>query len=215
MQKLIQGILEFRRHVFPAYRLTFAKLAQSQKPDCLFIGCADSRVVPNLFASTQPGDLFVVRNVGNLVPKHGDAPGPESSVPAALEFAVQALGVKDIVVCGHSNCGAMKGLLKPPAGLPNVSAWLDNGTPALERMKRSGPLDPAIPDHDQLSQVSVLTQVEHVETYPFIRERVTKGELRVHGWWFDVGTADVHVYDPAQKKFVILDEGQAERVLQV
>lgn len=214
MQKLIQGILEFRRFVFPAYRMTFAKLATSQQPDCLFVACADSRVVPNLFASTNPGDLFVVRNVGNLVPRHGDAPSPESSVPAALEFAVHALGVNDIVVCGHSNCGAMKGLLQPPQGdLPHLRAWLGNGAGSLERLRTRGGLDPALPDFDQLSQVNVVAQLDHLREYPFVRERVDSGALRLHGWWFDVGTADVHVFDPAVGKFQIIDEALAERML--
>jgi carbonic anhydrase len=213
VQKLIQGILEFRRHVLPAYRMTFARLATSQHPDCLFIACADSRVVPNLFASTQPGDLFVVRNVGNLVPAPPAAPSAEASVAAAIEFSVEALGVKDIVVCGHSNCGAMKGLLQPPAHVPHVAAWLQNGATALERFRRDGGLEADLPEHDALSQVNVLTQVERVETYACVRERVRAGRLRVHGWWFEIGTADVHVFDATRGRFMVMDEAQAERLL--
>ncbi len=214
MQKLIQGILEFRRFIFPAYRMTFAKLATSQAPDCLFVGCSDSRVVPNLFASTNPGDLFVVRNVGNLVPRHGYAPSAESSVAAALEFATHALKVNDVVICGHSNCGAMKGLLEPPPGdVPNLCAWLGNAADSLERLRARGPLDPALPEHDQLSQINVLDQLDHLREYPFIRERVDAGALRLHGWWFDVGTADVHVFDPSVGRFQLIDETLAERML--
>lgn len=214
MQKLIQGILEFRRNVFPAYRMTFARLATTQAPDCLFVACSDSRVVPNLFASTHPGELFVVRNVGNLVPPHGDAPTPESSVPAALEFGVHTLKVKDIVICGHSSCGAMKGLLEPPEGdLPRLRAWLGNGAASLERLRARGGLVPALPLHDQLSQVNVLEQLDHLRGYPFVRERVDAGDLRLHGWWFDVGTADVNVFDRALGKFAVMDEALADRIL--
>lgn len=213
MHKLIQGILEFRRDMLPTHRTTFARLAQGQRPDCLMVACSDSRVAPNVFASTQPGDLFVVRNVGNLVPRHGDAPSAESSVPAALEFAVLTLEVRDIVICGHSGCGAMRGLLEPPTGAPHLSAWLDNGWPALVRLRGVGPPNPALPEEDQLSQVNVLEQVAHVEGYPFIRERVAAGNLRVHGWWFDIGAAEVQVYDAASRCFTALDEQHAEQLL--
>src|SRR6185503_9590880 len=113
MRKLIEGIVAFRRGLRPGYRETFARLALGQKPDCLFIACSDSRVVPNLFASTEPGDLFVVRNVGNLVPPSGPAGITigDAAEAAAIEYAVGTLGVRDIVVCGHSSCGAMRTLL--------------------------------------------------------------------------------------------------------
>lgn len=225
MRKLIQGILEFRRHVFPAYRMTFSRLAQGQAPDCLFIGCADSRVVPNLFASTQPGDLFVVRNVGNLVPAATPPlpASPESSVGAALEFAVLNLEVPDIVVCGHSGCGAMKGLLGGAVGNPttpeHLAAWLANGAPALERLRAGAvpPLDgggAALQEHDRLALVNVLLQVEHVLSHPPVRERVDAGRLRVHGWFFDIGSADVYAYEPALERFAVIDQVEAERILE-
>lgn len=213
MQKLVQGILEFRRQLLPDHRETFARLALGQRPDCLFVACADSRVAPNVFASTQPGDLFVVRNVGNLVPRHGDAPSAESSVPAALEFAVLTLEVKDIVICGHSGCGAMRGLLEPPDGAPHLSAWLENGAPALARLLAAGAPDPALPRQDQLSQVNVLAQVAHAASYPFIQERLDAGKLRLHAWWFDIANAEVQVHDAARNRFTALDEGQAEQLL--
>lgn len=222
MKKLIQGILEFRRSVFPAYRLTFSRLASSQSPDCLFIACADSRVVPNLFASTHPGDLFVVRNVGNLVapaPVQGVSPA-ECSTGAALEFAVLSLGVSDIVVCGHSNCGAMKGLLagrdRAPSLPPHLSAWLENGAMSLERHQRGDSPTIAgredLPEHDRLSLMNVLAQLDHVASHPFVRERVEAGTLRLHGWWFDVGSADVYTYERDQEQFVLIDETAAARL---
>lgn len=213
MKKLIKGIVDFRRHTLPAYRLTFAKLAKSQSPDCLFIACADSRVVPNLFASTNPGDLFVVRNVGNLVPSH-EVPSEDTSVAAALEFAVMALNVKDIVVCGHSNCGAMKGLLGAPlpGGAASLSHWLAHGQQSLDRMHAAGDADKDLPDYDRLSRANVLQQVEHLRSFPFVLEREEKGTLRVHGWWFDVGNADVHAWEP-KLGWTLIDEEEGARIL--
>ena len=210
MRKLIEGILEFRRHVFPAYRMTFAKLASSQSPDCLFLACSDSRVVPNLFASTNPGDLFVQRNVGNVVAPESAS---DQSVGATLEFALKALGVKDIVVCGHSNCGAMKAILSGqlPDGTPKLSGWLDHGRPSLDRVN-SIPAREGLPDYDRLSQANVLQQLEHLKTYPVVQEALAKGAVRLHGWWFDIGKADVYAWEPDQG-FVLMDETEAQRVL--
>ena len=224
MKKLVQGILEFRRNVFPAYRMTFSRLATGQSPDCLFVGCADSRVVPNLFASTQPGDLFVVRNVGNMVPAclEGDTADREDSVAAALEFAAFELNVTDIVICGHSSCGAMKALIAQESGEggalpPHLTAWLKNGAPALAR-HRGGPVaithKQELPEHDRLALANVLAQLDHLRTHPFIKERVDQGKLRLHGWWFDISTADVYAYEPDEKAFLVIDEAETERILE-
>src|SRR3954470_19584993 len=128
MKKLIRGILDFRKNVLPARREMFARLADGQAPDVLFITCSDSRVAPNWFASTDPGDLFVIRNIGNLVPPcdlDGHAHG-ETSVAAAVEFSQTTLSVKDIVVCGHSGCGAMQAIVGGLDKLPssNLKRWL-------------------------------------------------------------------------------------------
>ena len=138
MKKLLDGIAEFQRTTRPSYREKFAKLALGQSPDCLFFACSDSRVVPNLFASTEPGDLFVVRNVGNLVPPCGShgLSTTDRSEGAAVEFALQVLGVRDIVVCGHSDCGAMRGLLSgaTPEKAPNLREWLDVAQSSVQRL---------------------------------------------------------------------------------
>ncbi len=200
MKKLLAGILEFREKVRPQYREQFAHLALEQRPDCLFVGCADSRVVPNIFASTQPGDLFVVRNVGNLVPPAG---APEAAAGAAVEFAVNRLGVHDIVVCGHSECGAMRGILQggPADGLPHLDAWLAVGRRSLHRLAKGPSLDTHRPAHDQLSQHNVLQQIEHLSTFPEVAARVAAGTLRLHGWWFDLAAAEVLAYDAAVGQF--------------
>lgn len=187
MQKLLNGIVDFRRRVRPGYAATFARLALGQTPDCLLVACSDSRVAPNLFASTDPGDLFVVRNVGNFVTPFDVGGG----AGAAVEFATQVLGVRDIVVVGHSNCGAMHALLEGgiPSTAPTLALWLERGRSSVARMVE--PIAPDLPPHDRLSQINVLQQLRNLMTYPDVRERVEAGRLRLHAWWFDIANAEV------------------------
>ena len=223
MRKLIEGIVAFRRGLRPGYRETFARLALDQAPDCLFIACSDSRVVPNLFASTEPGDLFVTRNVGNLVPPSGPAgisTGDEAEA-AAIEYAVRTLGVRDIVICGHSSCGAMRAIVDGGisaggagiTGAPNLTRWLRHALPALAKLEAGKSLDPSLPRFDVLSQLNVLEQVAHVKTYPAVAERLATGALGVHGWWFDIAHADVSAYEAEPDRFVLIDEAEAARIL--
>jgi carbonic anhydrase len=213
MKKLIQGIVDFRKNLTPERRELFAKLAIEQKPDVLFIGCCDSRVVPNLFASTEPGDLFVVRNIGNLVPPPSSC---ECSVTAAIEFSVFILNVSDIIVCGHSECGAMQALSH---GIHNLScshlrSWLKFGEASLEKVRNGQIIDPSLKLHNQISQINVLEQMERIMSYPYVRERVDKEQLRVHGWWFDIAKADVYCYESSINQFVLIDEKEAHSILE-
>lgn len=210
MRKLVEGIVKFRREMRPGYREQFAHLALGQTPDTFFVACSDSRVVPNLFASTDPGDMFVVRNVGNIVPPAGwTAPG----TAAAVEFAARRLGVKDAVVCGHSDCGAMRALTED-GGAPggHLGPWLEAGRVSLELLKDRPDLAPRLPPHDRLSQANVLRQVDNLRTHASIQEQLARG-LRLHAWWFDLQRADVHAYEPDLGRFVLLDETEAERIL--
>lgn len=215
MKKLVQGIIDFRNKVRPSYRETFARLALGQAPDTLLVACSDSRVAPNLFASTEPGDMFVVRNVGNLVPPCGGAHGlsvADESEAAAVEFAVQNLGVTDVIICGHSECGAMVALLqgREKLKLPNLREWLRHGEGAREKLAD----EPRHQEpHNRLSQLNVLQQVENLMSYPLIRERVDAGKLRIHGWWFALSEALVYAYDPEAEAFVELDEAAATKIL--
>jgi carbonic anhydrase len=217
MRNLVKGIIEFRQGPLRDYRARYAHLAAGQSPDSLFFACADSRVVPNTFASTDPGDLFVVRSVGNLVPPPGGSDfsiGDESEV-AAIEFAILELEVDDIVVCGHSGCGAMAALLggRESIQLPHLRSWLRHGEPSLELARTHERLDPGLPMVDRVSQANVLVQLENVARYSIVRERLERGELRMHGFWFDLATADVHYFDPEWGRFVVLDEAYAPRIL--
>lgn len=218
MRKLIEGIVEFRRKVQKDYREAFGRLATGQSPDTLFVACSDSRVVPNTFASTNPGDLFVLRNVGNLVPpcgEHGISCADEAEA-AAIEYSVLSLSVRDIIICGHSECGAMRALISDRAQVmaPHLRSWLRHGDQALERLRTGISLDPTISDHNQLSQLNVLLQMEHVMSYPAVQERISAGSLAVHGWWFDIANADVYAYINEEKRFVLIDEEAAQYLLE-
>ena len=217
MRKLIKGIVDFRERLLPQYAEKFRVLAQGQTPDSLFITCADSRVVPDLLVSTDPGDLFVMRNVGNLVPPatvDGASTG-DLSEASAIEFAIQVLKVSSIVICGHSECGAMKAALArtPAANMPNLARWLHHCSSAVFRLEQEGPLDPQLSLHDQLSQLNVLVQLEHLATYPMLRERIAAGTLQLSGWWFDIAKGEMFAYRRERRRFETIDRDMAEYLL--
>lgn len=216
MKKLIQGIVEFRKKVQKDYREALGKLATGQSPDTLFIACSDSRVVPNTFASTNPGDLFVIRNVGNLIPPCGDhgVSSSDESEAAAIEFSILNLAVSDIIVCGHSECAAMRALTtnRNKVSAPNLKNWLRHGDTAMERLRSGITLDNNLAEHNQLSQLNVLLQMEHVNSYPSVKKRMEEGTLAIHGWWFDITQADVYAYEEEFRRFVLIDEKEAERL---
>lgn len=215
MKKLIQGIVDFRTGLTQESRDLFAKLALGQKPDALFIACSDSRVVPNLFASKNPGDLFVLRNIGNLIPPDSSAQ-EDTSATAVLEFSIFNLNVSNIIVCGHSECGAMQAITNGVnfQSCPHLGCWLKYGEESLKRVNNGFTLNPSLSLHNQVSQVNVLQQMEHIKSYPFIQERIEKKQLRVHGWWFDIAQADVYCYEQDQNQFVLIDENEAKLIVE-
>lgn len=215
MKKLIQGIVDFRSSLTDENRSLFARLALGQKPDTLFIACSDSRVVPNLFASTNPGDLFVLRNVGNLIPP-ASSNSRDNSAQAVIEFAIFSLNVSDIIICGHSECGAIQALAQGLDTLccPHLQAWLKHGEESLNKVKQGFVINPSLTENNQISQVNVLQQMEHIKSYPFIRERLEKKQLRVHGWWFYIAQADVYCYEQELNQFVLIDEKEAQLILE-
>ncbi len=217
MKKLLKGIVDFRKNVRESVKVRFAELALGQRPDTLFIACSDSRVVPNLFASSDPGDLLVIRNVGNLVPpcgEHGHSASDESEA-AAIEFALLSLKVPDIVICGHSECGAMTILSEGREKVQpsNLKSWLRHGDVTLQRLDHGIHLDPDLETHNLISQLNVLTQIEHLKTYPIVRERLESGSLRLHAWWFDIREADVYEYETSDGRFHLIDDVYAHTLL--
>lgn len=210
MKKLIQGIIDFRRHRIDDYREKFSTLAQGQSPDTLFIACSDSRVVPNLFASTDPGDLFVIRNVGNLIPPcHPDGHSTgDKSEGAAVEFSVLNLNVSDIIVCGHSECGAIQAILNGRELFPgdHLKSWLEYGDAAPSLRSRIDFSGTALTEHNKISQANVLLQLEHLRTYPLVEKRMKDGSLHLHGWWFDIASGFVYSFDQATMRFGVIEE---------
>jgi carbonic anhydrase len=217
MNKLIRGIVDFRERLLPKHVEQFRALAQGQSPDALFITCSDSRVVPDLLASTDPGDLFVMRNVGNLIPPatvEGASTG-DLSEAGAIEYAILVLKVRNIVVCGHSECGAMKAAMarEPMPDTPNLAKWLHHSAAAVFRLGQEGPLDPSLKQYDQLAQLNVLVQLEHLASYPIVRDRIADGTLRLSGWWFDIATGEMSAYMREKRRFEIIDRTTAERLI--
>ena len=217
MKKLLKGIVDFRQNVRPAVKDTFAVLALGQRPDTLFIACSDSRVVPNLFASTEPGDLFVIRNVGNLIPPYTEGKdGPHfGSEAAAIEFALSALPITEIIVCGHSECGAVGALAQgqTPPNTPALGCWLRHGQSALKKLDAGARLGSHLERHNQLAQINVLEQLEHLKTYPVVKNRLADRQLRLHGWYFDIKGAEVYEYEPSEERFHLIDETYAVTLL--
>ena len=205
MQKLLQGIHEFQANIFSSQRELFERLARGQSPETLFITCSDSRINPNLLTQTDPGELFILRNAGNIVPPHGAANGGEG---ATIEFAVAVLGVRDVIVCGHSHCGAVKGLLDPESlkEVPAVRQWLGHAE-ATRRIvcekysDRSGAalLTTAVEEN-------VLVQLENLKTHPSVASKLALGKLKLHGWVYKIETGEVFAYDPTRGQFVPLAE---------
>lgn len=213
MKSLIEGILEFREQRFPELSERFRDLAGGQSPDTLFISCSDSRVVPSLLLSSEPGELFIMRNVGNLLPPcnpDGVSTG-DLSEASALEYAVHVLKVDTIIVCGHSGCGAMEAVLsgKPLTETPNLASWLKHADTAAERLRNGGSLDSTLPPADQLSQLNVLLQLEHLVSYPFVCDRLAEGSLQMGGWWFDISKGEMSAYDQDLDRFVLIDRATA------
>ena len=209
MQKLIAGIHQFRSTVFSSHRELFERLAGAQTPDALFITCSDSRISPNLLTQTPPGELFIMRNAGNIVPRHGEAPG--SGEAATIVFAVVALGVRDIIICGHSHCGAVDALLNPAAtvDLPALRSWLEHAEETRHIVDASyGDL----PEDRRLVAAiaeNVLVQLEHVQTHPVVAERLGDGRLALHGWVYKIETGEVFAYERERGQFLPLGPAPA------
>jgi carbonic anhydrase len=200
MQKLAEGVHAFHSQYFATHRALFRRLAErGQHPETLFITCSDSRVVPNLITSTEPGELFIVRNVGNIVP---DVTLPGGTA-AAIEYAVEYLCVENVIICGHTDCGAIEAALKPEMleRMPLVKKWLAQ----TERLRaivaeRYGHLEG--PEKFVATvEENVLVQLENLRAFPFVAKRMEKGELKISGWVFQIATGDVFEYDPAVGQF--------------
>ena len=209
MEALLKGIQAFNQNYFDRNRKLFERLATGQEPSTLFITCSDSRIDPNLLTQTVPGELFVLRNAGNLVPRYNVASASGES--ATIEYAISVLGIKDVVICGHSDCGAMKAVLEPEKldGLPAVASWLKHAHLASDGREQAG-LDKARLK-EQIEQ-NVLAQGQNLLTHPAASKRVADGELRIHLWVHDIGTGTVSVHDLSRGVFISVEDYEATAV---
>lgn len=206
IEDLVEGIKRFNRLAPSRADESFSKLAAGQKPEALFITCADSRIVPNLLTFSSPGDLFTLRNIGNLIPPPSRVYTTNSghSVGAAIEYALMVLKVPNIIICGHSNCGAMKAILEEQK-LPEGSAletWLANGKSSLDQYRQGCFCDCKASEVDKLARANVVTQIDHLKEYPVVKEALQAGRLQLWGWFFDIEAAQILVYDGATGEFV-------------
>lgn len=203
MQKLVQGIHQFQRNNFLPLQGLFEQLAKGQNPETLFITCSDSRIDPNLLTCSRPGDLFILRNAGNIIPRHGAASGGEA---ATIEFAVLGLGVKDIIVCGHSHCGAMAGVLDPSrvSSMPAVASWLKHADTTRRIIQENYTHLEGTQLLTATVEENVLVQLQHLSALPAVASRLSQGELHLHGWVYKLETGEVFAFDPESGQFVSL-----------
>ncbi len=204
MDKLFKGVLEFQQEDFEVQRELFSKLGRRQKPHTLFIGCSDSRVVPTLITKTDPGELFLVRNIANIVPPF-ESSAQDSSTAAAIEYAVQALDVDTIVVCGHSNCGGCAALNTDPKDLehlPFTRQWLELSQEVPNRVERLLHSDSPAEREWLTEQINILVQMRNLLTYPYIKEKVAAETLSILGWYYIIETGDVLNFNDNTGHFV-------------
>ena len=208
MRDIFEGLSLFQRIAYPRHQELFERLAKNQTPRAVFIACSDSRVVPNLLVQAEPGDLFIIRNAGNIVPPEGSSYG---GTIASLEYALFGLGIRDVILCGHSNCGAMRGVLHPETldGLPAVRQWVTYAEPARRAVAEA---HPGAADEELLDLVveyNVIAQIRNILTFPRIRPLVERNELELYGWVYDIATGRVKGLDATGRRFVPL--GDAEK----
>lgn len=212
MEQIISGVIQFQQNEFPKRKELFKKLATGQEPQALFITCADSRVDPGLITQADPGDLFICRNAGNIVPPHSTHTG---GMTASIEYAVGVLGIPDIVICGHTDCGAMKGAMNVDGltELPHVCEWLNHSRAAVkvvDELHRD--LDEDTRLHHLIEQ-NVLLQMQHIGTHPYVAAKLAAGKVRLHAWVYDIETGGVRAFNSDTQQFEPLTPEEADQVV--
>lgn len=209
MYDLAEGVQRFQKEVFPGQAELFERLATTHRPTALFIGCSDARVVPELITQRAPGELFVIRTAGNLVPAY--APGADG-VAASIEYAVGVLDVTDVIVCGHSGCGAMTSLALSHdlTGLPAVASWLRHAEAARSRTTAAADSAKEVDGTEEADKVAalvrgnVLSQLANLATHPSVARALTRNTVTLHGWVYDIGTGAIDELDAATGRFTAL-----------
>ncbi|HPF23342.1 MAG: carbonic anhydrase [Hyphomonas sp.] len=211
MPRFAAGVVRFQNTVFPEKQDLFEELSKGQSPEALFITCSDSRVETAMITQTEPGELFICRNAGNIVPPHTEHTG---GMTASIEYAVAVLKVPHIVVCGHTQCGAMKGAMNPEglSGLPHVKKWLGYSKAAVDVV--DGIAGDADPEERMklLIEQNVLLQLQHLRTHPAVAAALAKGTTELHGWVYDIKTGEIEAYDEAEGRFITVDTRYAAQI---
>lgn len=214
MPHFAAGVIRFQNEVFPQKKDLFEKLSKGQSPEALFIACSDSRVETSMITQTNPGELFVCRNAGNIVPPHMTQTG---GMTASIEYAVAVLEVPHIVVCGHTECGAMNGAMYPEGvrSLPHVREWLDYAKAAVDVVNELAPDGDDTERMRLLLEQNVILQLQHLKTHPSVAAKLASGKLRVHGWVYDIRTGMVDALDESQGNFVAVDKRYADEIAKI
>lgn len=208
MPRFAEGVLRFQDEVFPEKKSLFERLSQGQQPEALFFTCSDSRIETAMITQTDPGELFVCRNAGNIVPPHSNQTG---AMTASLEFAMAVLKVPHIVICGHTECGAMKGAMNPDSltALPHVREWLSFSQAAVRIADELGAGMSEAERVRIVTEQNVVLQLQHLRTHPTVAVRLAKKEVTLHGWVYDIKTGEVSAYDAHSESFVPVTEHYA------
>ncbi len=197
VEKIVGGVSRFRKEIYPEHQDLFEQLALGQRPEALFITCSDSRIDPTLLTQSKPGDMFICRVIGNIVPPYPETIG---GVSATIEYAVGVLRVPAVIICGHTDCGVMKGALNPEAmaAYPNVAAWLRYAEVKQRERNPSHELLLALAEHN------VVAQLNNLKSHPTVAARLQDGDLALHGWVYHIGTGTVSKYDETSQSFLEL-----------
>lgn len=197
MHRLIKGIQKFQQSYFKKEEQHFSKLSKGQSPDVLFFACSDSRVDPNLLTQSKPGELFIVKNVGNIIPANNPF-WKKSCTAAAIEFALGVLNISDIVVCGHSDCGALKALYydkKDLSGMPNLRDWVETANPVKDLILKHHP-DPLYKERQKMTEKKhIIAQMENLKSYPLVVKAIKEEKLNLHGWYYEIETGAVYAFN--------------------
>lgn len=205
MPRFVAGVAKFQSEVFPEKKKLYEELSKGQAPEAMFITCSDSRIETGMITQTDPGELFICRNAGNIVPPHTNHTG---GITASIEFAVSALGVPHIVICGHTECGAMKGALNPSGldSLPHVKNWLGFSRAAVETVQELSKSKSAEERMQMLLEQNVILQLQHLKTHPSVAVRIAKGDITLHGWVYDIRTGGVNAWNESTREFEPLEK---------
>lgn len=208
IRRLLEGVRRFHDDEYPRDHIIFEHLASGQHPHTLFITCADSRIVPELITQTAPGELFVCRNIGNIVPPYD---GSSADISAVMEYACIALRVSEIVVCGHSDCGAMKAVLTPPTEpMPAVTSWLRNAAVVRDAVEATRPGLEGPEAVQALVEQNVRVQLANLRTHPAVASRIAGRSIEIHGWVYDIGAGTIGVFDPEERDLLPMESVLAQ-----